>query len=480
VITDAPPATRAASGGRRTVALHVVLLASFLDLMDSSVVNVALPPIQHDLHTSYETVQWVLTGYTLAFAVLQITAGRLGDIIGHRTMFLIGVAGFTITSALCGASQNGGQLIGLRVAQGVTAAAMVPQVLSIVQAMYPPSTRGRAMGAFGALAGLATVGGPIIGALLTSGDVAGLGWRSIFFVNVPIGVLTLVLGAAVLPNSSATHPPRVDWTGLALSTAGLFLVVYPLVQGRSAGWAAWDFGMLGAGSLALLAFVAQQHSRCRRGAAPMLDTGLFRYRSFNGGLLTSLLFLGGVIGFFLIFTVYLQNGLGYGVLHAGLTGVPWGIGVPVFAGLSAGVLTPKLGRTGIQLGILLTVAGLVGLMWTISPAATTWQFAPALFVGGAGMGLVVAALVDFTLSEVPVATAGSASGLYNTVQQLAAALSLAGIATIFFDLLGTTPAPATFTSALRTTLWVEVGVFVLALGASFLLPRTVTYQQRTS
>ena len=480
MITTAPPFVPAATGRRRTVALYVVLLASFLDLMDSSVVNVALPPIQHDLHTSYETVQWVLTGYTLAFAVLQITAGRLGDIIGHKRMFLIGVAGFTITSALCGASRDGAQLIGLRVAQGVLAAAMVPQVLSILQAMYPPAERGRAMGAFGALAGLATVGGPIIGALLTSGDLAGLGWRSIFFVNVPIGVLTLVLGASVLPNSSAANAPRVDWTGVALSTVGLFLIVYPLVQGRSAGWPAWVFDMLMAGILVLAGFVVQQHVRRRRGASPMLDTGLFRYRSLNGGLLTLLLFMGGVIGFFLIFTVYLQNGLGYGVLRAGLTGIPWGIGVPAFAGLSAGVLTPKLGRTGVQIGIVLTVAGLLGLMWTISVATTPWQFAPALFVGGAGMGLVVAALIDFTLSEVPVAAAGSASGLYNTVQQLAAALSLAGIATIFFDQLGTAPAPATFTTALRGTLWVEVVIFALALAASFLLPRTVTYHQRTS
>lgn len=212
----------------------------------------------------------------------------------------------------------------------------------------------------------------------------------------------------------------------------------------------------------------------------MLDTGLFRYRSLNGGLLMLLLFMGGVIGFFLIFTVYLQNGLGYGVLRAGLTGIPWGIGVPLSAGVSAGVLTPKLGRIGVQIGILLTIAGLLGLMWMISAHATPWQFVPALLAGGAGMGLVVAALLDFTLSEVPVAAAGSASGLYNTVQQLAAGLSLAGIATIFFGLLGDAPAPATFTSALRGTLGVEVAVFALAFATSFLLPRTVTYHQRTS
>ena len=477
MITTAPSFVPSAIGRRRTVALYVILLASFMDLMDSSVVNVALPPIQHDLHTSYETVQWVLTGYTLAFAVLQITAGRLGDLIGHKKMFLIGVTGFTIASALCGASRDGGQLIVLRVVQGALAASMVPQVLSIVQAMYPPSARGRAMGAFGALAGLATVGGPIIGALITSGDIAGLGWRAIFYVNVPIGILTLILGVAVLPNSSVAHSPGVDWIGVVLSTVGLFLVVYPLVQGRSAGWPAWVFDILIAGVLVLVTFVVHQSIRRRRGAAAMLDTGLFRYRSFNAGLLTLLLFIGGVVGFFLIFTVYLQNGLGYGVLHAGLTGIPWGIGVPLFAGLSAGVLTAKLGRVGVQIGILLTIAGMLGLIWTVSEHATSWQLAPALFVGGAGMGLVVAALVDFTLSEVPVASAGSASGLYNTVQQLGAALSLAGIATIFFDRLGTAPQPAAFTAALHTTLWIEAGVFALAFAASFFLPRFV---KRTS
>ncbi|HEV3355655.1 MAG TPA: DHA2 family efflux MFS transporter permease subunit [Pseudonocardiaceae bacterium] len=473
--TTAPAFTPVAVGRRRTIALYVVLLASFMDLMDSSVVNVALPPIQHELHTSYETVQWMLTGYTLAFAILQITAGRLGDILGHRAMFLTGVAGFTVASALCGASQNGAQLVGVRVVQGAFAALMVPQVLSILQAMYPPAARGRAMGAFGALAGFATVGGPIIGALLTSGNIAGLGWRAIFYINVPVGVLTLVLGVLFVPRSASTDAARVDGIGVALSTVGLFLVVYPLVQGRAEGWPAWIFGMLVAGLLVLAGFVAHQNRRRRRGASPMLDTGLFRYRSLDGGLLTSLLFMGGVIGFFLIFTVYLQNGLGYGVLHAGLTGIPWGIGVPLFAGVSSGMLTPKLGRVGVQIGILLTVAGMLGLIWTVRDAdATSWQFVPALFVGGAGMGLVVAAIVDFTLSEVPISAAGSASGLYNTVQQLAGALSLAGIATVFFNVLGNSGGPVPFTNALRITLWVEVGIFVLAFAASFLLPRKRT------
>ena len=452
--TTAPAFTPVAVGRRRTIALYVVLLASFMDLMDSSVVNVALPPIQHELHTSYETVQWMLTGYTLAFAILQITAGRLGDILGHRAMFLTGVAGFTVASALCGASQNGAQLVGVRVVQGAFAALMVPRVLSILQAMYPPAARGRAMGAFGALAGFATVGGPIIGALLTSGNIAGLGWRAIFYINVPVGVLTLVLGVLFVPRSASTDAARVDGIGVALSTVGLFLVVYPLVQGRAEGWPAWIFGMLVAGLLVLAGFVAHQNRRRRRGASPMLDTGLFRYRSLDGGLLTSLLFMGGVIGFFLIFTVYLQNGLGYGVLHAGLTGIPWGIGVPLFAGVSSGML---------------------GLIWTVRDAdATSWQFVPALFVGGAGMGLVVAAIVDFTLSEVPISAAGSASGLYNTVQQLAGALSLAGIATVFFNVLGNSGGPVPFTNALRITLWVEVGIFVLAFAASFLLPRKRT------
>ncbi len=481
MVTTTPGFVPAAVGRRRTAALHVILLASFMDLLDVSVVNVALPPIQHDLHISYETVQWVLTGYTLAFAVLQITAGRLGDIVGHRRMFLIGVAGFTVASALCGASQDGAQLVGLRVVQGATAALMVPQVLSILQAMYPPAERGRAMGAFAALAGLATVGGPIIGALLTSGDIAGLGWRAVFYVNVPVGVLTLILGAAVVPGSASAHPARVDGFGVALSTVGLFLVVYPLVQGRSEGWPGWVFAMLGAGVLVLAGFVAHQNVRRHRGVSPMLDTRLFRYRSLNGGLLTLLLFMGAVIGFFLVFTVYLQNGLGYGVLHAGLTGIPWGSGVPLCACLSAGVLTPKVGRVGVQVGILLTIAGMLGLLWTVRDAdATTWQFVPALFVGGAGMGLVVAALIDFTLSEVPIESAGSASGLYNTVQQLAAALSLAGIATVFFNQLGRGAGPVAFTGALRTTLWVEVGIFALAFAASFLLPRRVTFHEPIS
>ena len=226
---------------RRWLTLVILLLAAFMNLLDVSIVNIAIPSIQRGLHASYADVQWALAGYTLAYALVLITGGRLGDTFGRKRLFLIGVAGFTIMSALCGAATGPGMLIGCRVAQGAMGAIMVPQVLAVIQVIFPPHERIKALAGFGVTAGLGTISGPLIGGLLIQHDLLGLGWRSIFLINVPVGLITLVASSVLVRESRSANPPKLDPVGVALIRAALLLLLYPLVQGRQFGWPAWTF-----------------------------------------------------------------------------------------------------------------------------------------------------------------------------------------------------------------------------------------------
>src|SRR6204780_1745399 len=235
------PAAGEGADPRRWLTLVILLLAAFMNLLDVSIVNIAIPSIQRDLHASYADVQWALAGYTLAYALVLITGGRLGDIFGRKRLFLIGVTGFTIMSALCGAAQTPGMLIGCRVVQGAMGAIMVPQVLSVIQVIFPPAERIKALAGFGITAGLGTVSGPLLGGLLIQHDLFGLTWRPIFLINVPVGIIAVVAAAILVRESRASQPPRLDLVGVALASAALMLLLYPLVQGRELGWPAWSF-----------------------------------------------------------------------------------------------------------------------------------------------------------------------------------------------------------------------------------------------
>jgi EmrB/QacA subfamily drug resistance transporter len=424
---------------RRKVALIVLFLASFMDLLDTTIVNVALPPIQRELSAGYSAVQWVVAGYALAFALLLITGGRLGDIVGRKRMFLIGVAGFTIASATCGAAQSPGMLVASRVLQGALAAMMVPQVLSIIQVMFPPKERGAAMGGFAGLAGLATVAGPVLGAVLTEGDLFGLGWRAVFLINVPVGIGTLIAASLLVPESKAPTALKLDLPGVLIVTAGLGLLLYPLVQGRDLGWPAWTFVAMVLSVPVLVGFVYYQRWRQRRDGSPLVALNLFKHRSYSAGNLVSLVFFAVMGSYFLVFTLFLQQGLGYSVLRAGLTGLPWSVSTPLFAGIGAAVLTPKFGRAVLAAGALIMAAGIALIIVTVSrygPDLHPWQLIPALFIGGAGMGMVLAPVFDFVLSDVPEEDAGSASGVFSATEQVGFAAGIALIGVLFFGLLG--------------------------------------------
>jgi EmrB/QacA subfamily drug resistance transporter len=429
---------------RRWLTLVVLLLAAFMNLLDISIVNIAIPSIQRDLHASYADVQWALAGYTLAYALVLITGGRLGDTFGRKRLFLIGVIGFTLMSALCGAAQSPGMLIASRVAQGVFGAIMIPQVLAVIQVIFPAAERIKALAAFGVTAGLGTVSGPLLGGLLTQHDLFGLNWRPIFLINVPVGILALAASAVLVRESRAPRPPRLDPVGVTLISAALLLVLYPLVQGRQLGWPAWTFVSMAAAAPVLAIFVAYERVKDRRDGSPLVQLGLFRQRAFAVGITIAVTFFLGVTSFALILTLFLQIGLGFGPLHAGLTFLPFSGGVLIASGLAAR-LAPKFGRGVTMAGALVMAGGMAGLIATVhhfGGAVTTWDMVPALLVAGLGMGTVLAPLADILLADVRPQDAGSASGVFNTSLQLGASVGVAVIGVIFFGLLGSQSAPA--------------------------------------
>jgi len=423
---------------RRWIALAVVLTAGFMQLVDISIVNVAIPSIQRDLDATYSQIQWVLAGYQLAFAVMLITGGRLGDIFGRKRLFMTGMAGFTLASALCGLAQSAEMLIGSRVLQGLFGAVMFPQILSVIQVTFPPKERAGAFGMFGATIGLATITGPLVGGLLIEADLFGLEWRPIFLVNVPIGILALAAAARYLIESRAPRALRLDPIGVAIVTAGLLLLVYPLVQGRDLDWPLWTFLSMAAAVPVLALFAVYERHKKRLDGSPLVDLDLFRQRSFAPGLAVAGIFFMGIPAFFLIFSLWLQIGLGFTALHAGLTGIPFAIGSALASAASVR-LAPALGRRILSVGSLLLIAGMAALIWTVDHyggAVHSWQLIPALLVCGLGLGSVVAPLVNVVLAGIRGQDAGSASGVLTTVQQVGGAIGVALIGVIFFGLLG--------------------------------------------
>ena len=430
---------------RRWLTLVVLLLAAFMNLLDISIVNIAIPSIQRNLHATYADVQWALAGYTLAYALVLITGGRLGDTFGRKRLFLIGVTGFTLMSALCGAAQSPAMLIGSRVAQGAFGAIMIPQVLSVIQVIFPARERIKALAAFGVTAGLGTVSGPLLGGLLTQHNLFGLDWRPIFLINVPVGILAVAASAVLVRESRAPRPPRLDPIGVTLISATLLLLLYPLVEGRQLGWPTWTFVSMAAAVPMLAVFIGYERAKDRRDGSPLVQLGLFRQRAFAVGIAIALTFFLGVTSFALILTLFLQLGLGYGPLHAGLTFLPFSAGVLLASGAAAR-LAPKFGRGVTMVGALVMAGGMAGLIATVhhfGGAVTTWEMAPALVVAGLGMGAVLAPLADILLAGVQPQDAGSASGIFNTSLQLGASIGVAVIGVIFFGLLGSqSPAAA--------------------------------------
>jgi EmrB/QacA subfamily drug resistance transporter len=434
---------------RRWLTLVILLLAGFMNLLDVSIVNIAIPSIQRDLHASYADVQWALAGYTLAYALVLITGGRLGDTFGRKRLFLIGVAGFTVLSALCGAAAGPGMLIGCRIAQGAFGAIMVPQVLAVIQVIFPPQERIKALAGFGVTAGLGTVSGPLLGGLLIAHNWLGLGWRPIFLINVPVGIIAFAAATVLIRESRAAHPPKLDPAGVALISAALLLLLYPLVQGRQLGWPAWTYVAMACSVPMFALFAWYERAKDRRDGSALVPPSLLRERGFSAGLAVALTFFLGIASFGLVLTLFLQLGLGFTALHAGLTFLPFSAGVLISSGAAAR-LAPRFGRGVTMAGALIMAAAMAGLIASVhhyGTAVTTWDLVPSLVAAGLGLGAVIAPLADIVLAGVPAREAGAASGVFNTGLQIGNSIGIAVIGVIFFGLLGSQSGPAASAAA---------------------------------
>ncbi|MEE1755815.1 MFS transporter [Streptomyces sp. SP18CS02] len=454
------------------------MTAAFMDLVDVTIVNIAIPSIEQDLSASFGAIQWITAGYALAFAAGLVTGGRLGDIYGRKRLFLIGMAGFTVASALCGFAADPEMLVASRLLQGGMAAMMVPQVLAIVHVTFPAHERGKVFGMFGAIVGLGAVSGPLLGALLTQWNLFGLEWRPIFLINLPVGIAGLILGRKFITESRAEKALRLDLVGVALVTLGLLMLIYPLTRGRELDWPLWGHLCMAGSPVVFAVFVAYEKYKTRKDGSPLVELSLFRVKSFAAGIAVQLTF-GVVLGiFFLVWTLYMQVGLGWSALRAGLTGVPFSIAVSVAAGLSVQKLVPRFGRKVLQAGALTKAVGLLLYIWEVDrygTAITSWQMSLPLIVMGAGMGLIVAPLTDAVLSEVPREHAGSASGLINTTGQMGTALGLGLVSVVFFGTIDEErPAPGAvgtaFADAFQNSLWWVVGVLAVIFAVMFALP----------
>jgi EmrB/QacA subfamily drug resistance transporter len=433
--TNASPAGLPAPDPRRWRVLPAVLVATFMSLFDIFVVNVAAPSIGADLKTSNAGLELIVAGYSFAYAAGLITGGRLGDRSGRRRMFLAGMAVFTLASALCGFAPNETVLIAGRLVQGAGAAAMVPQALAIINVIFPPAERARAFAFFGVTVGLGAVSGQVIGGALVDVNLFGLGWRPIFLVNVPIGIVAIGVVWRLLAESKAARPEPLDLPGLAALAAGLGLVLVPLTLGRDEGWPLWVWLTLGAGVVVLAAFGRWEVRLARTGGYPIVPPAVLRSRRTIAGLLVSFGFFVFFGSFLLAATIFLQDGQHRSPLDAGLVFGPLGVAFAL-SSMAARGLVARYGPRTLTVGAAISFVGLAVLLVLVMAQGVgvpTGALMPPLLAMGVGNGLIVPALVAAVLAGAPADVSGAVSGLITTTQQASAALGVAGVGTVFFS-----------------------------------------------
>lgn len=460
----------------RWVASAFLLLSIAMILVDTTVVNVALPTLERELGASEAQLQWIVATFTLTFALLQVVAGRLGDIHGHRRAVLLGVAGFVIASAVCALAPSVTALLVGRVLQGATGALVVTQSLSIFQISFPPGERATIFSLFGAVSGIAAAVGPPLGGVLLSADIAGLSWRPIFLINLPIGLATFAGAWLFVRESRSARPGGLDVRGALLLTVALLALLFPLVQGDSLGWPWWAFGLMVASVPLLGLFWYAQRATQASGGSPLVPPVLFQQRAFVAGLSVCLAFFGAAFSLFFIFTLYLQRGLGYTALGAGLTTMAAPIATIIGAALSS-ALVRRFGVRILTVGVLITAAGQAVLLLTAAAGATgPWQQVPGLALAGLGVGIVVGPIVDLVLERVRHDDAGSASGVLNTADQLGVATGIALSGTVFFTRTGELAATGVGTGdavagGLVSALLVNIGLLLVSAVLTLWIPR---------
>ncbi|AUC93686.1 MFS transporter [Bradyrhizobium sp. SK17] len=451
-------ATRAETS-RRWWVLAIVVAAQFMFGVDAFIVNVAIPTIATELHATPAQIEAVVAIYLIAYATLVITGGRLGDIYGTRNVFVAGVAGFSMTSLWCGLAQSGPELIIARLAQGATAALMVPQVLATLHLLFSDAARARAFGIYGIVLGLAGAAGFTLGGVLVTLDLAGLGWRAVFFVNVPIGIIIIAAALKMMPTVPRRAGTRIDVPGAIVLFVGLLCLIGPLLFGHDLGWAAWVWLVMAAGVAVIAAFVRLERSVARRGGMPLIDLSLLSDAAFMRGLVAVFFFFFANLSFYLVMTMFMQKGLKIPPLEAGLVFVPLALTF-VIASRHSGARAKHRGTLVIIEGCAVQIAGLAVLVATVHTVAapSALLLALVLMMFGYGQGLVMAPLSSAVLSGVKPASAGAGAGMYGTTTQIGNAAGVAAIGAVFFAVESATSA--------YLALFAACALFVLSISIS--------------
>lgn len=424
-----------------TLGLFVLLLAGFVTIFDLFVVNVAIPSMKAELGANFSQIGFIVAGYELGFGVLLITGGQLGDLFGRRRLFVLGMGGFTLASALCGLAPTVEVLIAARVFQGLTAALLFPQVYASIRVNFVGADSRRAFGLLGMTLGLAAIAGQILGGFLVEADIWGLGWRTIFLINVPIGLFAIVM-ARFIPESHASERPTLDWLGVALVSLGLTLLLVPLIEAPTHGWSLWSFVSLVAATVVLAGFWRHQEGRRLSDRQPLVDMQLLRQPRFAKGGVLVLLIYSTSSSFFLCFALLAQTGLGLSPFTAGSIFAPCSIGF-IAASMGAPLLVKRFGTPVIFWGALLytlSLAWMIGQVWIAGADLVAVYLIPVLIFVGAGQGLIMTPLINLVLGFVEERQAGMASGVISTLQQVGTALGVAAVGILFGAVL-TNPSP---------------------------------------
>lgn len=443
----------------RWQALAVLLMGAFLSPLDFFIVNVALPAMQQGLHANSAELQFIVTGYGAAYAVFVVTGGRLGDIYGRKRVFITGMCLFTLTSAACAIATNAEVLIAARILQGLAAAMLAPQVLSSIRVIFPATEQPKAMGLFGATFGLASIAGQLCGGMLLEWQPLGLTWETVFLINIPIGLVAIVLALIFIPENRPEKRPKLDIPGMILISITLFLFIYPLIKGREAGWPLWVFICMAMSVLVGLWFIRTEKRVTAEGKDPLIYLKLFKDKKFVTGLTVIFLF-NNTASFFMIYPVYLQSGFHWTVLAAGLAVLPYAAGFFIGPLLSA-VLSKSYKDHVLTIGLSLLSSGFilsaVVLWYHPLPGGLLYG---ALLCAGVGHGIVMPVVVRLVLADTPIATAGLAAGIVSTAIQLGSALGVAIIGTLFFSIL---PLAGSCTNAFMIAILVLGSLELLAL-----------------
>ncbi len=467
-------------------ALGVLLIGMFMSLLDATIVNVALPTIRTSLNASEATLSWIISGYALAFGLALIPAGRLGDRFGHKWVFITGLSLFTVASLACGLAQSDNQLIVARVVQGLAGGIYLPAVTAYIQLLFSGRTRGKAFAIMGAVIGVSSALGPLIGGLLIQAFGDTNGWRLVFVVNLPFGIAALIAALFMLPNGSESRggASGVDFLGLLLLSGGLVAILVPLIEGQDQGWPLWTYLSLVGGVALIALFGAWEVFMTKRGSSPLVQPHLFSHPAFTGGVILALVYFAAFVSIFFTISILWQAGLGHTALEAGIVSIPFALGSIVGASQS-GKLAASIGRTVLVIGAGMVAVGLSALwlvlMLTTAGDLTSWDLLLPLLASGIGSGLFIAPNAQFIIATVDRQEAGAASGVIATMQRLGSAIGIAVIGSVFFGTLTIpargrpTPADlaAAFTHSATCALAVSAGFAVISFLLVFALPKRV-------